>query len=69
MDFPKFVDGDDLLGWLYKAKHYFNFFSIEDSKKVKLASFHMEGKALQWFQWAKCITQYPSWEEFSKIFC
>lgn len=48
MDFPRsrFNEGDDLLGWIYRAEHYFEFFSINDTKKVKLASFHMEGEAL-----------------------
>lgn len=60
MDFPRFNEGDDMLGWIYKAEHYFNFFNIDDAKKVKLASFHMEGEALQWFQRARCLTNYPS---------
>lgn len=46
LEFPRFNEGDDLLGWIYKAEHYFDFFNIEKSKKVKLASFHMEGEAL-----------------------
>ncbi|XP_050106884.1 uncharacterized protein LOC126586206 isoform X2 [Malus sylvestris] len=69
MDFPRFHEGDDMLGWIYKAEHYFNFFNIDDAKKVKLASFHMEGESIQWFQWARCLTNYPSWEEFANILC
>ncbi|KAB2619455.1 hypothetical protein D8674_015324 [Pyrus ussuriensis x Pyrus communis] len=52
MDFPRFVEGDDPMGWIYRAEHYFEFFNTEDSKKVKLASFHMEEETLQLFQWA-----------------
>lgn len=69
MDFPRFNEGDDPLGWIYKAEHYFDFFNIDDAKKIKLASFHMEREALQWFQWARCLTTYSSWEEFTKILC
>lgn len=69
MDFPRFMEGDDPLGWVYKAEHYFEFFNIEDSKKVKMVSFHMEGEALQWFQWEKCLTNYSTWEDFIKILC
>ncbi|CAN6578730.1 unnamed protein product [Malus baccata var. baccata] len=58
---------DDPLGWVYKADHYFDFFHIEDAKKVKMASFHMEGEALQWIQWANCLTNYPNWEDFTKM--
>lgn len=69
MDFPRFTEGDDLIGWIYRAEHYFEFLNIEDSKKVKLTLFHMEGEALQWFQWAHCLENFPSWGEFSKVLC
>lgn len=49
MDFPRFDDGDEPLAWIFKAEHYFDFFSIEDFKKVKMASFHFDGEPLQWF--------------------
>ncbi|KAM1987227.1 hypothetical protein ACFX15_034524 [Malus domestica] len=67
-DFPRFRDGDEPLGWIYKAKHYFDFFNIAEFKKVKIASFHLEGEPLQWFQWANCISNYPKWEDFTKEF-
>lgn len=50
MEFTRFHEGDDPLGWIYKVEHYFDFFIIDDAQKVKLASFHMEGETLQWFQ-------------------
>lgn len=31
MEFPRFHEGDDLLSWIYKAEHYFDFFSINDA--------------------------------------
>lgn len=67
--FPKFGDGDEPLGWIYKAEHYFHFFSVEDFKKVKMASFHLDGEPLQWFQWANCIRIYPRWEDFTQALC
>ena len=69
MEFPRFPEEDDPLGWIYKAEHYFDFFGTDDAQKVRLASFHMEGEELQWFQWARCLTTHPSWEEFIKILC
>ncbi|TQE00537.1 hypothetical protein C1H46_013781 [Malus baccata] len=50
MEFPRFADSDDHLSWIYKVDHYFEFFNIEDCKKVKMASFHFEREPLQWFQ-------------------
>ncbi|CAN6725982.1 unnamed protein product [Malus baccata var. baccata] len=69
MDFPRFGDGDEPLGWIYKAEHYFDFFNIEEFKKVKMASFHLEGEPLQWFQWANCTANYPKWEDFTRALC
>lgn len=69
MDFPRFADGDDPLSWIYKADHYFDFFNIEDSKKMKMASFHLEGEPLQWFQWTNCIVKYLKWDDFTKALC
>lgn len=69
MDFPHFGDGDEPLSWIYKAKQYFDFFHIDDSKKVKMASFHLEGEPLQWFQWANCVVNYPTWEKFIAALC
>ncbi|KAM1097371.1 hypothetical protein ACFX19_015034 [Malus domestica] len=68
LDFPRFQEGDDPLGWIYKAEHYFDYFDIPADKKVRMASFHMEGETLQWFQWVNCVRNYPKWEDFTKIF-
>lgn len=34
-----------------------------------MASLHIEGEALQWFQWINCLKNYPKWEDFSRLFC
>lgn len=67
LDFPRFSEGDDPLVWIYKAEHYFDFFNIEESKKVKIASFHMEEEALQWFQCAHCLINYTNLEDFMTV--
>lgn len=69
LEFPRFSDGDDALAWVYRAEHYFDYFAIDDSHKVRMALFHMDNEALQWFQWRNCIKNYPKWEKFVQIFC
>lgn len=69
MDLPWFGDNDEPLAWIFKAEHYFDFFNIEDSKKVKMASFHFDGEPLQWFQWANCLVNFPRWEDFARALC
>ncbi|KAH7537862.1 hypothetical protein FEM48_Zijuj03G0138200 [Ziziphus jujuba var. spinosa] len=46
--FPKF-DGEDPNGWIFRCEQYFEFLGIEPQQEVQLASFHLEGMALQWF--------------------
>lgn len=50
LSFPKF-NGDDPTGWIYKVKQYFDFKNIAPEQQVQLASFHLEGIALQWHRW------------------
>ncbi|XP_071713989.1 uncharacterized protein [Rutidosis leptorrhynchoides] len=50
IEFPKF-DGDDVTGWMYRCKQFFTVDRVgEEEDKVRLASIHMYGKALNWHQ-------------------
>ncbi|XP_070681796.1 uncharacterized protein [Malus domestica] len=69
LEFPRFSNGDDHLAWVYRAKHYFEYFSVDDAQKVRMASFHMDNEALQWFQGRNCIKNHPTWKDFVYVFC
>ncbi|KAK0570568.1 hypothetical protein LWI29_003302 [Acer saccharum] len=69
VDFPKFVEGDDPLDWVYRAEQYFDYFSIAGDKRVKMVSFHLDREFLQWYQWEDCAKTLPVWEDFTKAFC
>ncbi|KAL5857738.1 hypothetical protein ACOSQ3_005196 [Xanthoceras sorbifolium] len=47
LNFPKF-DGEDPTGWVYKFEQYLDFKAVPPEQQVQLASFHLEGIALQW---------------------
>lgn len=47
VDFPKF-DGKKLREWLYKCNQFFTLDGTAEDAKVRLASIHLEGVALQW---------------------
>jgi hypothetical protein len=69
MDFPKF-DGENPSNWLYKANQYFNIYQTQDNDKISMAYFHLEGKALIWFQDAEGTGQVNTWDSFYKsIYC
>jgi len=66
IDFPKF-EGEDVQGWVYKCEQFFELDSIAETKKVKIASIHLLGKALVWHQsFMKQFTLgiWPSWENY-----
>ncbi|KAM2383424.1 hypothetical protein ACFXTH_040983 [Malus domestica] len=69
LDLPRFVEGDDPLAWVYKAEHFFDYFSVVDNRKVQLASFHFDREGLERFQWRNCLKNFPRWPDFVKIFC
>ncbi|XP_052299962.1 uncharacterized protein LOC127903656 [Citrus sinensis] len=53
-----------LLNSLFDA--YFDFKDIAPDQQVQLASFHLEGIALQWQRWLMKFRGPLSWEEFTK---
>ena len=52
LDFPHFPN-DDLASWVYKANQYYGYYQTLVTKKLLIASFHMELEALIWFQEAE----------------
>nr|GEU58580.1 hypothetical protein [Tanacetum cinerariifolium] len=44
---PRF-SGEDPQGWVYQAKQYFEFQKVAEGDRIALASFHLDGIALQW---------------------
>ena len=49
IDFPHF-DGEDVQGWVYSCEQFFEVDNTLKNIKVKIASIHLEGKALLWHQ-------------------
>jgi hypothetical protein len=66
LDFPRF-DGEDPDGWCYKATQFFEYYAMANQQKFNLAAFHMEGKALIWFQELRSTNKLNSWIEFLKV--
>ena len=63
--FPKF-NGEDPIGWVYRAEQYFEFQNIRAAQRVLLAAFHLEGIALQWFRWLTKFRGPLTWEELTQ---
>lgn len=63
LDFSIF-NGDDLEGWLYNAKQFFAFHHTSPQHRLQLVSFHVEDKALTWFQDFEESGGMGDWESF-----
>ena len=63
LDFPWFK-GDDLTSWVYKANQYFSFYQTPFNERLLMASFHMDGDALVWFQDSNENGVLATWEGF-----
>ncbi|KAH0764621.1 hypothetical protein KY285_000492 [Solanum tuberosum] len=44
--FPK-LSGEDLRGWVYRCKRFFEYEDTTEESKVKVAAIHLERRALQ----------------------
>lgn len=63
LDFPRF-DGENPSAWTYKVNQFFDYYQTPLYQRIRMASFHMEGEALVWFQDADEARQFPTWDAF-----
>jgi len=65
LEFPRF-DGDNPSAWIYKVNQFFDYYRTPLYQRIRMASFHMEGEALIWFQDADEAGQFPTWDVFTQ---
>ncbi|CAA0838264.1 Unknown protein [Striga hermonthica] len=63
MEVPKF-DGTDPDGWIFRIEEFFDFLATPEELRLRIVSFHMEGKAAAWFQWMKSNNLLTDWKAF-----
>lgn len=62
LEFPSFF-GEEPTSWIYKANQHFTYYNILDNEKLMMASFHMDGEALVWFQEGEDVGVIRNWEK------
>lgn len=64
VDFPKF-DGKKVNDWLYNCDQFFLLVETQPESRVRLASIHLEGLALQWHlnYMRGRFDAYPLWDQ------
>ncbi|XP_043714700.1 uncharacterized protein LOC122663059 [Telopea speciosissima] len=60
---PRF-DGTDPSGWIFKAQQFFDYHSTPADQRLIIASFHMDGAALSWYQWMSANGLLQDWPPF-----
>ncbi|XP_028754553.1 uncharacterized protein LOC114714022 [Neltuma alba] len=65
LDFPRF-DGHDALNWIYRAEQYFKYFGVPDPQRLVIASVHMDGDVLPWYQMLEKVGRVPDWAALAK---
>jgi len=63
LEFSKFK-GEDPKTWCCKAEQFFDHYSTPDAQLLFISSFHMEGRAMVWFQELKASKCVGNWEQF-----
>ena len=63
LEVPRF-DGYDPNGWLFRVEAFFDYHITPDDLRLQIVSFHLEGRATAWFQWASRNNLLSSWSEF-----
>lgn len=66
MEFLRF-DGDDPETLCCQAGQFFDFYDTPDAQRFSISAFHMDGKALVWFQELKASNTISSWPEFVEV--
>ena len=49
MEVPKF-DGSNPNGWVFRIKEFFEFHGTLETLRLRIVSFHIEGRATAWYQ-------------------
>lgn len=65
LEVPQF-DGKGVEGWLFQIERYFELHSTPREQKLVLATFHLTGEALDWYQWMYKTGQVSTWETLAR---
>ncbi|KAF8392867.1 hypothetical protein HHK36_021106 [Tetracentron sinense] len=64
VDFPRF-NGDNPRGWVYRCDRFFSYNNVAEADKVYVASLHLEGKVLDWFEGYETAKEVITWQSFA----
>ncbi|OIT26328.1 hypothetical protein A4A49_57860, partial [Nicotiana attenuata] len=57
--------GENPEAWIFQAQRYFDFYKIAENQRLTIASFYLDGDALEWYRWLFRNKQLVDWEHFA----
>lgn len=63
LEVPRF-NGENAFEWISMIQSYFDFYNTSDAQCIMIALFHLDGDALDWFEWVNKTNLIPTWSEF-----
>ncbi|KAL5844111.1 hypothetical protein ACOSQ4_010069 [Xanthoceras sorbifolium] len=63
LDVPRF-SGANPTAWVSRIQRYFDYYNTPDPQRLIIASFHLDGDALDWFDWMSKNHLIFRWHEF-----
>ncbi|RRT76239.1 hypothetical protein B296_00023820 [Ensete ventricosum] len=63
--FPRWEERD-IIGWISCAEHYFGFYRTTNTTMVEIATIHLEGDVIQWFNWFEHTHEGLTWWQFKE---
>jgi hypothetical protein len=63
LNVPRF-DGTNAIDWIFQIEAFFDFHATPPVSRLQIVSFHLDGRAASWFQWAMRSNLLSSWPDF-----
>ncbi|RZR90334.1 hypothetical protein BHM03_00018193 [Ensete ventricosum] len=61
--FPRWEEGDPM-GWFSRVERYFHYHRTQEASMVDIAVIHLEGDAIQWYNWLEHTQGVLTWRQF-----
>lgn len=63
VDMPR-LSGDNPSAWVSRVQRYFDYYNTPDNQRLLVALFHLDGAALDWYDWRSRNSLIQGWSEF-----
>jgi hypothetical protein len=66
LDFPRYNGVEDPTSWICRVEQFFEFQRTEETEKLAMAAYHLEGEAQMWYQLFRESEEALTWKSLKK---